>query len=216
MLTETSTRLIARYYNETSSQPDVAKACEVADEILTPDFIFHPPNDREGQHGLERHKQFLVWHHGVAPDQQYTIEDVVADSSRASVRWSLRGTHRGEFLGIPPTGRNFRLVGIDYLYVTDDKIAELWRSFDIQALIQQLTSDLAEGEAMYSHKHELEYLCSFNTGLTPPENIGLLAEGHRITGYHTGWSGQWAEAARDGTAGGRGLGDLADRWRLRD
>ena len=69
---------------------------------------------------------------------------------------------------------------------------------------------------MYSHEHELEYLCSFNTGLTPPEDIGLLAEGHRITGYHTGWSGQWAEAARDGTAGGRGLGDLADRWRLRD
>src|SRR5207237_4651983 len=93
MLTETSTRLIARYYNETSSQPNVEKACEVADEILTPDFIFHPPNDREGQHGLERHKQFLVWHHGVAPDQQYTIEDVAADSSRASVRWSLRGTH---------------------------------------------------------------------------------------------------------------------------
>jgi len=43
---------------------------------------------------------------------------------------------------------------------------------------------LAEGEAMYSHKYELEYLCSFNTGLTPPENIGLLAEGHRITAYH--------------------------------
>jgi Protein of unknown function (DUF3237) len=39
---------------------------------------------------------------------------------------------------------------------------------------------------MYGHKYELEYLCSFNTGLTPPEIIGLVAEGHRITAYHTG------------------------------
>ena len=74
MLTQTSTGLIARYYNEIASQPDVAKACEVADEILTLEFIFHPPNDTEGQHGLARHKQFLVWHHGVAPDQQFMVE----------------------------------------------------------------------------------------------------------------------------------------------
>jgi steroid delta-isomerase-like uncharacterized protein len=141
MLTQTSTRLIARYYNEIASQPDVAKAWEVADEILTPEFIFHPPNDREGQQGLERHKQFMVWHHAAAPDQQFTIEDIVADSSRAAARWWLRGTHRGELLGIPPTGRQFSLVGIDYFHMTDDKIAELWRSFDIRALIQQLTSD---------------------------------------------------------------------------
>lgn len=40
---------------------------------------------------------------------------------------------------------------------------------------------------MYGHKYELEYLCSFNTGLTPPEIIGLVAEGYqRITAYHTG------------------------------
>jgi len=82
MLTQTSTELIARYYDEIASQSDVAKACEVADEILTREFIFHPPNDGEGQHGLERHKQFLVWHHAAAPDQQYTIEEIVADSSR--------------------------------------------------------------------------------------------------------------------------------------
>ena len=65
----------------------------------------------------------------------------LADSSRAAARWWLRGTHRGELLGIPPTGRQFSLVGIDYFRMTDDKIAELWRSFDIRALIQQLTSD---------------------------------------------------------------------------
>ena len=141
MLTQTSTRLIARYYNEIACEPDVAKAWEVADEILTPEFIFHPPNDREGQQGLERHKQFLVWHHEAAPDQQYTVEDIVADSSGAAARWCLQGTHRGEVLGIPPTGRRFSLVGIDYFHVRDDKIAELWRSFDIRALIQQLTPD---------------------------------------------------------------------------
>jgi len=139
MLTQTSTGLIARYYNEIASQPDVAKACDVADKILTPEFIFHPPNDMEGQHGLARHKQFLVWHHEAAPDQQYTVEDIVADSSRAAARWSLRGTHCGEVLGIPATGRQFALSGIDYFQLTDNKIAELWRSFDIRALIQQLT-----------------------------------------------------------------------------
>ena len=141
MLTQTATGLIGRYYNQIASEPNLTKACSVADDILTTDFIFHPPNDTEGQHGLQRHKHFLVWHHEGAPDQQYTVEDIVADSSRAAARWILRGTHCGEVLGIPPTGRQLALTGIDYFRLTDNKIAELWRSFDIRALIQQLTSD---------------------------------------------------------------------------
>ena len=63
----------------------------------------------------------------------------MADSSRAAARWTLRCTHCGEVLGIPPTGRQLALTGIDYFRLTDNKIAELWRSFDIRALIQQLT-----------------------------------------------------------------------------
>ena|SRR5437867_3668025 len=140
MLTQTSAALIARYYNEIASQPNVALGSVVADDILTPEFIFHPPNDTEGQHGLARHKQFLIWHHGVAPDQQFTVEDMVTDSNKGAARWSLQGTHQGEFLGIGATGRQFSLTGIDYFRLTDERIAELWRSFDIREFVQQLTS----------------------------------------------------------------------------
>src|SRR5207245_10699331 len=96
MLTQTSTGLIARYYNEMASQPDVAKACDVTEEILTHDFIFHPPNDREGQHGAGRRKQFMVGHDADAPDEDFNNADNVGGSSRGAGPCARRGTPRGQ------------------------------------------------------------------------------------------------------------------------
>ena len=110
-------------------------------QLLTEDFTFHPPNSVAGAEGLERHQQFLAWHRGVLPDQRFEIEEVVADSSRGAVRWTLTGTQHAEFLGVAPRGRRVAVTGQDFFRVANARIAELWRSFDLREMVRQLTSD---------------------------------------------------------------------------
>ena len=143
MLTVSTATLIRRYYEEIANQSDAALAGAAADGLLTPDFVFHAPNDVEGKVGLDRHKQWQVWHHGVAPDQTFTVEDLIVDDVRGAARWTVHATHRGDFLGIPASGRTFVLAGLDYFRFSDDgHIAELWRSFDLRELVRQLSAPI--------------------------------------------------------------------------
>jgi steroid delta-isomerase-like uncharacterized protein len=132
--------LIHRYYAEIANVGDGTLRAAAVDDILATDFVFHAPNDVPGRSGVERHKEFLIWHHGVAPDQCFSIEDVVSDGERAASRWTARGTHQGDFLGIPPTWRQFEVSGIDFWRLQDGRIAELWRAFDLRKMLKQLST----------------------------------------------------------------------------
>ena len=132
--------LIRRYYEEIANQSDVEVAAAAADEILAADFVFHAPNDVVGKAGVERHKAWLRWHHGVAPEQHFTVEDMIVASGRGAARWMMRSTHRGEFLGLPGNGQQVVVSGLDYFRLSDDRIAELWRAFDLREVVRQLSS----------------------------------------------------------------------------
>ena len=54
------------------------------------------------------------------------------------VRWTARGTHQGELLGITPTGKKFSITGISFLRIANGKIAEQWVNWDTLGLLQQL------------------------------------------------------------------------------
>ena len=130
--------LVRRYYAEVANAvaPDIAIAG--AEQLLTNDFTFYPLNDAEGQQGLDTHKGFLVWHHGVAPDQRWTIEDMLAEGDQVAIRFTIRGTQQGEFLGVAPTGKPFTLRGMDLFRIAESQIAELRRFFDLMAMLEQL------------------------------------------------------------------------------
>jgi steroid delta-isomerase-like uncharacterized protein len=132
--------LIHRYYAEIANVGDSTLREAAVENILATDFVFHAPNDVPGKAGLERHKGFLNWHHGVAPDQSFSLEDVIGDNERAAARWTLRGTHQGDFLGVPPSGRQFEVSGIDFWRLQDGRIAELWRAFDLREMLRQLST----------------------------------------------------------------------------
>jgi predicted ester cyclase len=72
------------------------------------------------------------------PDLRVTIEELVAEGDKVAVRRSYEGTHRGELLGIPPTGKQVRIGGISIFRLTEGKIAEHWEQLDRLALMQQL------------------------------------------------------------------------------
>jgi steroid delta-isomerase-like uncharacterized protein len=86
-----------------------------------------------------------VWRQGFEmmrqafPDLQAHIEDIVADGDKVAVRVRFRGTHSGEFLGIPATGRTVEYVSHEFYRVADGLIAEEWICSDMATLLGQLS-----------------------------------------------------------------------------
>jgi steroid delta-isomerase-like uncharacterized protein len=72
------------------------------------------------------------------PDAKITIEDAVGEGDTVACRWTITGTHQGDFQGVPPTGRPITMKGIDFSRVADGRIAEHWAQFDILTVMQQI------------------------------------------------------------------------------
>jgi steroid delta-isomerase-like uncharacterized protein len=72
------------------------------------------------------------------PDLDHTLDEVLSTDDRLAYRWTNRGTHRGEFEGIPPTGKRIEFTGTTIFRFRDGKIAEEWTSVDLLALMEQL------------------------------------------------------------------------------
>ncbi len=72
------------------------------------------------------------------PDITYTIEDLIAEGDKVVARWSAQGTHRGDFMGIPPTNKQVRFSEIEIIRVVDGKAVEEWEELDRLGLMTQL------------------------------------------------------------------------------
>jgi steroid delta-isomerase-like uncharacterized protein len=134
MSAEESKVIVARVWEEFFIQGNLDKA----DEFFAPDYVNHDPAAPEDRHGPEELRQFLSIYHNAFPDMQFTIEDVITEGDEVVVRWTVRGTHQGEFMGIPPTNNRVTLTGMSIERVSGDKIVETWDSYDAMGLMQQL------------------------------------------------------------------------------
>jgi steroid delta-isomerase-like uncharacterized protein len=79
------------------------------------------------------------------PDARITVEADVSEGDIVASRWTISGTHGGDFQGVPATGRAVTIVGIDFSRVVDGKIAEHWAQFDVIGLMQQIGAVPADG-----------------------------------------------------------------------
>jgi steroid delta-isomerase-like uncharacterized protein len=109
-----------------------------ADEFLAPDFVEREelppgiPRDREGV------KQLTTMLRSAFPDFKATIDDIVAEGDKVVIRQTWSGTHKGEFMGIPPTGKSVSFGVIDILRIAGGKCVEHWGQMDSMGLMQQL------------------------------------------------------------------------------
>lgn len=106
------------------------------DEVYAEDFVGHEPD--EDLHGSQAVKEFAATYVGAFPDLVITVEDVIAEGDKVVTRWSASGTHRGELLGIPPTGKQMTIMGITIHRIEGGKIVEEWESPDNLGMMQQL------------------------------------------------------------------------------
>lgn len=96
-----------------------------------------PPLDRASQ--IERLEGFRT----AFPDITIVVEDVVSEGDLIAFRSTMRGTHRGTFMGIPPTGREVVVGLVDMIRVEDGRFAEQWGGPDMLSLLQQLGATVA-------------------------------------------------------------------------
>jgi steroid delta-isomerase-like uncharacterized protein len=124
--------IVRRYYDEVLNQGRV----EVIDEIAAADYVEHDPLPGQGNGRGDLQARVALLRAAFNPS--FTIEDIVAEGDRVVVRWTSNGTHTGEFLGIPPTRKEYRIAGIDIHAVRDNRMAEHWHVVDQLSQLQQL------------------------------------------------------------------------------
>ena len=138
---EENKAIIRRFFEEVWNEKNI----NVIDEVIAAEQVDHslPPGLPAGVEGV---KMFVGMYLNAFPDTQMTIEDQIADGDRVVTRWRATGTHKGELMGIPATGKQMSITGIDINVVSGGKSVEHWGEFDQMAMMQQLGVAPAPGE----------------------------------------------------------------------
>ena len=110
----------------------------VVDELATPDFVVHDPSSETGDVDAEGVKESIAWSHSAFPDLRVTIEDQVAQGDKVATRWTVRGTHRGEMMGVAATGNQVTFTGTQVDYIPGGKLVESWSNWDTLGMQQQI------------------------------------------------------------------------------
>ncbi len=127
-------KAVAQRAVEAFNQDDLA----AVDQLFTPNYIDHDPSRAGLPPGPEGVRLAWSMFRAAFPDMQVTIEDMVAEGDKVAVRGAIRGTHQGELLGIPPTGKQVTVPLIDINRIEAGKLAERWGQADMLGLMQQL------------------------------------------------------------------------------
>jgi len=132
MAAEENKTLVRRLIEEAWNKGNLA----VIDELLSPDYVLHI--DAPGAPGREGYKQAVAMHRAAWSNLRLTIEDMIAEGDKVAMRGTLRGVHEGEYMGIPPTGKQATWGAISIRRIEGGQIAEEWVEVDMLGLLQQL------------------------------------------------------------------------------
>ena len=111
---------------------------DVIDEHVAADYIGHDPSRPEPQRGPAGFKEFVQSSRDAFPNAQVTVDEQLAEGDLVATRWTGRGIHEGELMGIQPTGREVTVTGITISRLRDGKIVEDWLNWDTLGMLVQL------------------------------------------------------------------------------
>lgn len=132
MSTGENKSLIRRYYDDVLNEGNI----DLLEELAVDQYVEHDPLPGQGTgiDGLRARVELLR----SAFHPQFTVEDMIAEGDKVVVRWTNHGTHVGEFLGMPPTGKSFTIAGIDIHGLRNGKMTEHWHVVDQLSQLQQM------------------------------------------------------------------------------
>jgi steroid delta-isomerase-like uncharacterized protein len=106
------------------------------DEILSPDYVGHDPAMPEPLRGPDAFKAQCEGYRTAFPDLQLTVDHQVAEGDYVVTRWTARGTHEGDLMGIAPTGNSVTTTGISIERVVEGLVVEDYTEWDALGLMQ--------------------------------------------------------------------------------
>ena len=120
---------------------------DAIDEMFACEGIAHGLTDESGNElcGPEGFKPFFESFRSAFPDLQVVVEDTVAEGDKIAARCTVRGTHRGEGIGISATDSPVEFTGMTIVRVKDGKIVEAWNNFDFMTMFKQVGVNRSDG-----------------------------------------------------------------------
>jgi len=133
MTTQDNKTISRRFFEEVWNDGNL----DAVGELTAQDGVLR---DRDmGEHrGRDATRDFIAVYRRAFPDLRFTIEEQIAEGDRVATRWTARGTHQGELMGIPPTMKSATVSGITLDRIADGRIAESIGSWDAFGMLQQL------------------------------------------------------------------------------
>ena len=125
--------IVRKFFEVGPSKGDIV----AADALLHPEFSLHTPLPTPGP-GIEAMNNVIITCRAAFHGLQVTVDDIMAEGDKVTARFTARGVHNGEFMGLPATGKGITMTGIEIFRIKDGKIAELWGEANLMGLMQQL------------------------------------------------------------------------------
>jgi steroid delta-isomerase-like uncharacterized protein len=110
---------------------------DAADALVASDYVYRSPGTPE-MRGPEGMKQLISMYRGAFPDLHIAIDEQIAEGDNVCTRWTGSGTHRGELMGIPPTGKRINVIGMIISRCAAGKIVAELELLDSLGMLQQL------------------------------------------------------------------------------
>ncbi len=118
---------------------------EAVDRYFSPDYVDHNPLPGQAP-GPEGYKQSVGAIRDAFPDLHLTLEDILGEGDKVAFRYTMRGTHRGPFMDMEPTGNTFSVEGMIFARVVEGKAVERWANLDTMGLMQQIGAIPSPGQ----------------------------------------------------------------------
>ena len=132
-----SNKETVRRFCDASNTGDAALIAKTIDELVEPDALIRTPLPVQTK-GRELVKEVFARLHQAYPDLHITIEDLIEEGDKVVSRNTVTGTHQGDYMGLPPTGKSVKYNEIFVFHFADGRLAESWGVVDVFSQMQQL------------------------------------------------------------------------------
>jgi steroid delta-isomerase-like uncharacterized protein len=132
-----SNKAMFRRFQDAANTGDAELISKTIDELVEPDALIRTPLPIQAT-GAQAVKQVWAMLLRGLPDLHITIEDLIADGDKVVSRNTVTGTHQGEYMGLPPTGKSITYNEIFIFSFVNGRIAETWGVVDVFSQMQQL------------------------------------------------------------------------------
>ena len=130
---ETNKRVMQRFTEFINSASE-----KMAEELISPNAVFHVPGRADPVRGPAGYLEIIAMMRSGFPDVQWRLEETIAEGDKIAARFTMSGTHRGAFFGVPPTGKGIKVQAMNFYRLSGGKFVEERGQPDLLSLLQQI------------------------------------------------------------------------------